>query len=88
MCFYYSASDDEASHLQNLCSLVFDEMSIRKHVRWNGKDNEGFIDLGTQVDDDSLLVAIEALLFLVVPREAAWKNTDNIFPHGWTDELM
>jgi hypothetical protein len=56
-----------------LCSLMFDEMSIRKHIRWNGKENEGFIDLGTKLDDDSVPVAGEVLLFIVVPLSATWK---------------
>lgn len=48
-------------------------MSIRKHVQWNGKENEGFVDVGTSIDDDSLPVASEVLLFLVVPLNAVWK---------------
>jgi len=52
---------------------MFDEMSIRRHVQWDGTRNIGFIDLGTEMDDDSLPVATEVLMFLVVPINAAWK---------------
>jgi hypothetical protein len=52
---------------------MFDEMSIRKHVQWNGKEMEGFVDLGTQVDDNSLPVATEVLMFIIVPLNATWK---------------
>jgi hypothetical protein len=48
-------------------------MAIRKHVRWNGQYNEGFIDLGTDMNDDSRPVATEVLMFLVVPLNAVRK---------------
>jgi hypothetical protein len=44
-------------------------MAIRKHVRWNGQYNDGFVDKGTEINDDSLPVATEALMFL----NAVWK---------------
>ena len=38
-----------------VCSAMLDEMSIRKHVKWDGKRYRGFVDLGTGIaDDDSL----------------------------------
>lgn len=48
-----------------LCSLMFDEMSIRKHVQWNGTETVGFIDLGTGLDDSSRPVATEVLMFII-----------------------
>ena len=56
-----------------LCSLIFDEMAIRKYVQWNGKEIVGFIDLGNGVDDNSLPVASEVLMFIIVPLDAGWK---------------
>src|SRR5688572_2750174 len=64
---------NSSSQTPLLCSLIFDEMSIRKHVQWNGKENIGFVDLGTGIDDDSMPVATEVLMFIVVPLNAAWK---------------
>ena len=37
-----------------VCALMLDEMSIRKHVEWDGKRFRGFGDLGTNINDDSL----------------------------------
>ena len=48
-----------------VCSLMLDEMSICKHVQWDGKAGkyQGFVDLGTKIDDDSLAEATEALVW-------------------------
>ena len=62
-----------------LCSLMFDEVAIRKHVQWNGHELEGFVDLGNRVSDDSLPVASEALMFLVVSLTGNWKNPIGYF---------
>ena len=58
---------------QVVCSLMLDEMSIRKHVQWDGKKYLGFVDLGTNVDDDSLPEATEALAFMAVSVNSNWK---------------
>eukprot|EP00745_Piridium_sociabile_P017458 TRINITY_DN26262_c0_g3_i1.p1 TRINITY_DN26262_c0_g3~~TRINITY_DN26262_c0_g3_i1.p1 ORF type:complete len:251 (+),score=56.55 TRINITY_DN26262_c0_g3_i1:228-980(+) len=44
----------ERNQQQVCCGLMMDEMSIRKHVEWDGKKFRGFVDLGTGVDDDSM----------------------------------
>ena len=56
-----------------MCSLMLDEMAIRKHVCWNGKKFQGYVDIGNGADDDSLPVAKEALVFMVVCMNASWK---------------
>ena len=48
------------------CNLVLDEMAIRKHVEWDGKQFRGYVDMGTEVEDDSLPVATEALVLMLV----------------------
>ena len=58
---------------QLLCSLIFDEMAIRKHLEWDGHKLEGYVDFRTELDDDSLPVATEALMFLVMPLKGSWK---------------
>ena len=48
-----------------LCSLMLDEMAIKKHVSWDGKRFRGYVDLGNGVeDDDSSPVAKDAIVFL------------------------
>ena len=58
---------------QVLCSLMLDEMSIRKHVQWDGKKYLGFVNLGTNIDDDSLPEATKALVFMAVSVNSNWK---------------
>jgi hypothetical protein len=56
-----------------LCSLVFDEMSIHTQIDFNGKENVGYVDFGTELDSVSLDPAKEVLLFLVVSLDKSWK---------------
>ena len=52
---------------------MLDEMAIKKHVFWDGKRFRGYVDLGNDVDDDSLPVARDALVFMVVCVNSSWK---------------
>ena len=54
---------------------MLDEMPIRKHVQWDGKAGkyQGFVDLGTKIDDDSLPEATKALVFMAVSVNSNWK---------------
>jgi len=57
-----------------LVNLVFDEVSIRKKVEWDGERFVGVMDLGTGVElDDSAPPATEALVLMVVSINASWK---------------
>jgi hypothetical protein len=56
-----------------ICSLMFDEMAIRKHVEWDGKKFVGYVDMGTGIDDDSAPVATEALVIMAVALNCNWK---------------
>ena len=49
------------------------EMAIRQHVKWDGNKYHGFIDMGTELDDDCLPVAKEALTFMVVSHRSSLK---------------
>lgn len=55
------------------CSLVVDEMAIRKHVEWDGNKYTGYVDFGTGLDDDALPAAKEVLVFMVVAVDSPWK---------------
>ena len=48
------------------CALMMDEVAIRQQLEWDGKKYCGYIDMGTETDDDSLPLAKEALVFIVV----------------------
>lgn len=62
------------------CSLVLDEMSIRQHVEWDGKKYWGHVDMGTNLTDaDTLPVAREALVFIIVGLADSWKIPTGYF---------
>lgn len=50
-----------------------DEVAIRQHVEWDGEKYHGFIDMATQLDNDTLSIAKDALTFMVVAVNANWK---------------
>ena len=52
---------------------LIDEMSIRKHIEWNGERFVGYVDIGAEVDDDSNPVASEVLVFMLVCLNGFWK---------------
>lgn len=57
-----------------LCSLMLDEMAIRKHVSLNGGQLCGYVDLGNgTADDDSAPVAADALVLMAVSLNNSWK---------------
>ena len=57
-----------------VCSLMLDEMSIKKHVAWDGVEFRGYVDLGNgNEDDDTSPVAKDALVFMAVCVNGAWK---------------
>ena len=62
---------------------MLDEMSTRKHVQWDGKKYRGFVDLGTDIDDDLLPEATEALVFMAV-CEFQLESTMWVFSGEWS----
>lgn len=56
-----------------LCTLVVDDMSIRKEISHDGRSVRGYIDFGTSVEDDSLPAARNVLVFMAVSLELDWK---------------
>ena len=57
-----------------LCSMMMDEIAIRKQVLWDGKKYVGYIDHGVPVEDSSSLpVAKEALVMMIVCMTERWK---------------
>lgn len=62
------------AHNPLVCSLMLDEMAIRKHIQFDGKKFRGFVDLGTDyADDDSAPQAKDVLVFMAVCVNGSWK---------------
>lgn len=62
-----------SSNADVICSLIFDEMSIRKLVEWDGKQFTGYVDMGTEIDSDELPEAREVVVFMLVALNGSWK---------------
>ena len=74
MCSLKSKADEaKANNKPLLCSLMIDEMAIRKHVEIDGNEMIGYVDLGTGIVDDTAPLATEALVFMVVCMNGSWK---------------
>jgi hypothetical protein len=57
-----------------ICSLMIDDVAIKKHVSWDGKKFRGYVDLGNDVKhDDSAPIEKDALVFMVVGLNETWK---------------
>lgn len=54
-------------------TLIFDEMSIRQHVEYDGEKYSGYVDFGDEIVKDPSAIAKEAFVFLFVCMNAAWK---------------
>ena len=70
----FKALEVKAKGTKVMCSLMIDEMAIRKDVSWDGKKFRGYVDLGNAVkDDDFAPIAKDALVFMVVEVNETWK---------------
>jgi len=57
-----------------ICSMMMDEVAIRKELDWDGNKFIGYVDLGVEIEDSSSLpVAKEALVFMIVSITERWK---------------
>ena len=54
-------------------TLMMDEMSIKKHIQWDGMQYSGFVNLVQNLDNNSLPVATNALVIMLVPLNSNWK---------------
>lgn len=63
----------ESSSKRLLCSLIIDEMAIRKKIEWDGQKYHGFVDGGTGLESDCLEEATQALVFMLVSINDSWK---------------
>lgn len=56
-----------------ICALIIDGMAIKKHLQWDGKRFHGTVNVGSAIDDDSAILATEALVFHLVFVNSSWK---------------
>ena len=57
-----------------LCSLMVDEMAIRKHVQWDGTRYRGYVDTGSGDDGaEASAIASEAIVYMLVALDDSWK---------------
>lgn len=56
-----------------MCNLLLDEMAIRRHVEWDGKKMHGYVDVGTNIVDDSQDVPKDAFVLMTVGINSRWK---------------
>lgn len=61
------------SKQSTLLALVIDEISIRKHIQWDGKKFHGYVSYGIDLEDDNNAVCKEAFVLLAVCINARWK---------------
>lgn len=54
-------------------ALVLDELAIRQHLEYDGSNYYSRVDMVTGINNDSLEIAKEVLVFLVVSVNENWK---------------
>lgn len=81
------ANEQKASGTELVCSLVFDEMSIRKHLQWSDCQKKflGHINYGFRPDGAEVPIANNAIVFML-----NGVNADFTFPvaHYFIQSLL
>lgn len=54
-------------------ALTMDEMAIRKCIEWDGHKSHGYVNVGNNVENDCVPVAIEVLTFMVTCVNGSFK---------------
>lgn len=67
------AQDRKEKGQETVCALMVDEMAIRRHVEYAGGKFQGYVDIGSGIVDDSLPVAKDAMVLMVVAINESWK---------------
>lgn len=67
------AKENKEKNTPTICSLVIDEMAIRRQIEFIGQKTWGYVNVGTGVSDDTLDVATEVFVLLVVSMNGKWK---------------
>lgn len=66
---------EEAKNLGRdlVCSVIIDEMSIKKQIEFTDNKIWGYVDIGIPCENDELLEATEAFVIMVVSHQSHWK---------------
>jgi len=64
--FEVCATAAGASGKPLICVLMMDKVAIRQQIEWDRHIYHGYVDVGAETDDDSLPIAKEALVFMIV----------------------
>jgi len=62
-----------------VCSLMLDEMAIRKKIEWTGHKFSGYFDFGADIPNDCTPEAKEALVIMVNCVNGRWKMPISYF---------
>lgn len=54
-------------------TLMFDEMSIREHIEFDGRNHHGYVNVGNNIHGDHVDKAKEALVIMAVAVNSFWK---------------
>lgn len=65
--------DDHQEGKLALCNLILDKMAIEKQIDVMTGKTSGFVDIGTEINDDTMDCASKALVFMVVSLNSSWK---------------
>lgn len=66
-------------------ALMFDEMSIREHVEFDGRNHYGYVDVGNAIHGDHVDKAKEVLVVMAVAINSFWKiPVGYFFGRGFT----
>lgn len=68
---FNALKDKSAEGNPLICSLIVDEMAIRKKVEWDGNKVMGYVDFGQGVDNQR--VAKDAFVFMLVSINMNWR---------------
>lgn len=61
------------SNKEIILTLIIDEISIRRHIEWDGRKFHGYVDFGVELQDDSNGNAKEAFVLMVLCINGLWK---------------
>lgn len=55
------------------CALLMDEIAIRKHIEWDGYTFHGYINFGSEIQNETVDEATECFVLMVVGINASWR---------------
>ena len=56
-----------------ICSLIYDEIDLKRNISFDGKKTYGYVDLGDGMLSETGQEASQALVFMIVAINGSWK---------------